>query len=177
MAWMINLRGMFRQTSQMNCWFYAAKTVVYHRTGRLLLETDYMRISPSHPGRSPFAEWLQVGLPPRLQPVQEFASAFGFRELPYRPATWDASNLEKALRTFGPLWFAGKDGSFRHVVVVTGINNASNVWCYDPAVGTLTDFTLANFNLWKTHTVQGPGGRVHIIPNPLYALPSHQRLS
>src|SRR5437016_5833258 len=129
MALIIPLRAVFRQTSLMNCWFYAAKTIVYQRCGRLLLEADYLGGTPRQPawptgavagpftGRGePEATWLSSGLP--LNHYTEFARRFSFRETPFHPPNWDSQNLEAILLQCGPLHFSGFAGQFGHAVVV-----------------------------------------------------------
>jgi hypothetical protein len=154
---------MFRQTRPMNCWFYAAKTIVYQRTGQSLVEADQMGMTPPLPypvetGRGAgVPSWLQFGLSPHH--VRDFANLFGFAEPPFRPATWTSSDLERILRQCGPLWFGGHGGQFSHVVVVNGIDAASNVSYGDPATGHVHTASLADFNGWKR---QMPG-----LPNPL----------
>jgi hypothetical protein len=140
----------------MNCWFYAAKTIVYQQTGRVLWEMDYMQPSwasmrPPHVYGERPSDWLAYGLPPAR--IQEFAERFHFARLSAQPASWTASELEDTLRRSGPLWFGGHRGRFNHVVVVSGVSADSNVLYGDPALGNLFSASLSDFNQWKTQTV------------------------
>lgn len=156
MAYEIPLRRVFRQTSQMNCWFYAAKTIVYQQTGRILWELDYMQPAqgpmrtPHLYGEQPY-DWLAHGLPPAR--IRQFAELFRFAQLSAQPASWSDSDLEDTLRNCGPLWFGGHNGRFNHVVVVCGIDDGANVHYGDPALGNVFRASLDDFNQWKTQTV------------------------
>jgi hypothetical protein len=166
----IRLARVFRQTDPMNCWFYAAKTIVWHRTNVLLMEADYRDFTAScAPGRGPVSRlpmgrctpiewWMRYGLP--QGDVREFQSRFGFERLGDQPATWSIGTLTAALTAYGPLWFAGRAGSFGHVVVLTGVDAVGTVTFGDPATGQVSQDTLANFNSWKQQTLG--------LPNPLF---------
>jgi hypothetical protein len=162
MAHVINLRTVFRQTGPMACWFYAAKTVIFHKTGRTLMEADYLGSGPlpSAPvetGRGAgVPTWLAFGLPPGR--VAQFAELFHFAQ-PSHPATWTASDLESTLRQHGPLWFGGHSGRFNHVVVMCGIDRRG-VHYGDPATGQVATASLEAFNSWTRQQID--------VPNPLY---------
>lgn len=163
MAFEVHLPRVFPQTQPMNCWFYAARTIVFERTGQLLTEADQFGMAPppSYPvatGRGAgVPTWLVFGLPPHS--IGDFATEFGFSEPPSRPATWTSSDLEGILRQCGPLWFGGHNGQFNHVVVVNGIDAGSNVSYGDPWTGHVHTATLAEFNGWKRQQLG--------LPNPL----------
>jgi hypothetical protein len=163
MAYEITLPRVYRQTLDMNCWFHAAKTIIFQRNHRILDETLYMgQLLPSIPTRTGrgagVASWLAHGLPP--ESIPEFEQTFGFAQPSSRPASWTAADLEQRLRDCGPLWFGGVRGSFGHVVVVSGIDTGANVRYGDPAIGAMATATLAQFNAWKRQSVA--------LHNPLY---------
>lgn len=164
MAYEIPLRGVYRQSGPMNCWFYAAKTIIHCLTGRALLEADYMGSSPLPAasvslGRGAgVPSWLANGLPP--ESIGEFASLFNFAQPSILPATWTSVALEATLLSHGPLWFGGHHGQFNHVVVVSGIDARSNVIYGDPATGNVATAPLDQFNAWKRQQLG--------LRNPLY---------
>ena len=169
MSYEISLPTVYRQSGPMNCWFYATKTIVRCRTGRVMLEADYMgmTIPPVVPvaiGRGAgVPTWLAHGLPPSS--IGEFAALFEFAEPPVRPAVWTTADLERTLRAHGPLWFGGHNGSFNHVVVVSGVREGAigtpaNVLYGDPATGARATATLTQFNEWKRQQIG--------LRNPLY---------
>jgi hypothetical protein len=169
MAYEIRLPTVYRQTGPMNCWFYATKTIVYCLTRRVLLEADYLGMSSPTAaaveiGRGAGApSWLLHGLPPGS--IDDFAEQFRFDEPSSRPAQWTAPVLERALRTHGPLWFGGHNGSFNHVVVVNGVTDGSfgvdeGIIYGDPATGGRATATMDQFNAWKRQQLG--------LRNPLY---------
>jgi hypothetical protein len=178
MAYNIPLRQVFRQSSLMNCWFYAAKTIVYHRTNRLLFEGDYMDLTlgPLPPTRfiegritgrgSHVAHWLIAGLPATHVPA--FCELFGFSEPARRAATWTADELEQILRDCGPLYFAGGMGQWSHALVISGIDSSQNVHFSDPAFGRMASDSLTLFNEWKRQIYRLPNGSQLSLMNPLY---------
>jgi hypothetical protein len=161
-AYEITLPRVFRQTADTNCWFHAARTIVYQRSGRLLDESRYLGqplpVFRTRVGRGAgVPSWLADGLPE--DEIPRFESTFGFAQPASRPATWTAAELEQSLRDYGPLWFAGANQNFGHVVVVSGINGSS-VRYGDPAIGSMATAPLEVFNAWKRQTVG--------LHNPLY---------
>ena len=151
----------------MNCWFYAAKAVVYAKTRRLLLEADYLSGAGTGweeiTGRDVGPEsWLRWGLPGDSFP--DFASRFDFAQPSSRPSTWTAEDLEATLRACGPLWFGGANGSAHHVVVIHGIDRGAidgdrrgeldRVHYGDPATGGNHLAALDVFNGWKQQTLR-----------------------
>ncbi len=164
MAYAIPLGRVYFQSGPMNCWFYAAKTIIHCLTGRVLLEADYL--GGSQPGRVPVflgrgagvPNWLTHGLPPSS--IGEFASRFQFEQPANLPATWTTAALETTLRAHGPLWFGGHNGQFNHVVVVSGVDDQSNVIYGDPWTGNVAVATLDEFNAWKQQQLG--------LRNPLY---------
>ena len=74
------------------------------------------------------------------------AKELGFRPIGAPPSSIDAQFLAEALTKHGPLWAAGTWNGPNHVIVVTGVDSAGNVYVNDPAFPGPVVRTLAWFN-------------------------------
>ena len=129
------------QTKTMACWYASATMLIKWRSDRLQM------CEKAHPSPSDVpalqAQFLSNdGLPTRR--ILELAKSLGLEDVP--PMTPSPGAVAMMLKSYGPLWFAGKHPS-GHVVVITGISpegiRLNDPW--PPGQGTIRTISFGRF--------------------------------
>jgi hypothetical protein len=122
-----------RGTMANSCWHDAARMVY-----------QFKRRGDIHPLQDSTYQANQ-GLAPN--DFIRLAQELGFRPISAPATSVSAQFLAEALTKYGPLWAAGTWNGPNHVIVVTGIDGAGNVYVNDPAFPAPSlSRTLAWFN-------------------------------
>lgn len=59
---------------------------------------------------------------------------------------WTVKQLEKLLKTHGPLWVAYSAAGYAHIIVLIGVKDDDNVIYHDPQITESMETSLDNFN-------------------------------